>query len=310
VVVGSYGVGLTLTLDRCPDAGETVVGKTFDGGHGGKGSNQAIGAARLGASVVLCSVVGTDHYADSARTLWHTEGVDASMVDSLAGSTMVGVILVEPSGENRIAIVPGVLDDFTADRLNRLAEVLASADVLIVGLEIPTATAHEALRIGREAGVITVLNPAPVPTDALPDGMLGLVDHVTPNRTEAARLAGLPASTDAHRLITAQCFDDVGTVVLTLGADGALVRDGAGIHRIHAVQVPVVDTTGAGDAFNAAYAVRLAAGDSARDAAAFAVRAAAFSVTRAQVIPSLPYLADVNSLDTASTTRPTASSVR
>lgn len=289
VVVGSYGVGLSLTMDRMPDAGETVTGHQFATGHGGKGSNQAVAVARLGATAVLCSAVGTDSFGDQARRLWADEGVDCTMVSTLDGSTMVGVILVDGSGENRIAIAPGVLAHFGADCLGGLEAALADADVLLVGLEIPVDTAHEALRIGRRAAVVTILNPAPAPPEPLPAGMLALADHVTPNRTEAARLAGVTAGTEPTAIIGAQCFDGPGTTVLTLGSEGALIRRGDRITKIDAVVAPnVVDTTGAGDAFNAAYAVRLASRDDPVDAARFAARAASWCVSKREVIPSLP----------------------
>ena len=239
VVVGSYGVGLSLTMERMPEAGETVTGEQFSTGHGGKGSNQAVAAARLGATAVLCTAVGSDPFGEQAKALWADEGVDSTMVRTLPGSTMVGVILVDAAGENRIAIAPGVLADFTAECLDGLETALADADVLLVGLEIPVDTAHEALRIGRDAGVVTVLNPAPAPPAALPAGMLALVDHVTPNRTEAARLAGLPTrQRAARRSIGAACFADVGTAVLTLGGDGALIRHGGAVDKIDAVVAP------------------------------------------------------------------------
>ncbi|MEO5722745.1 MAG: ribokinase [Ilumatobacteraceae bacterium] len=294
VVVGSYGVGISLTVDRVPDAGETVIGQTFRTGHGGKGSNQAVAAARLGASVSLCTVVGNDAFGDDARTLWAAEGVDFRMTRTIEGSTMIGMILVDKAGENRIAIVPGVLDKFTVDALDPLAVALVDADVLLVGLEIPIATAFGALRIGRKAGVTTILNPAPAPATALPDGMLALVDHLIPNRTEAARLSGLAPTTDAEVLINSAVFADVETVVLTLGAEGALVRRNRELTHLEAASVPVVDTTGAGDSFNAAYAVMLARGTDPVDAARFAVRAAARCVTRHEVIPSLPYASDLD----------------
>lgn len=295
VVVGSYGVGLTLTMDRIPDAGETVTGRHFATGHGGKGSNQAVAAARLGARVVLCSAVGADDFGIQARALWATEGVDARLVRTLEGATMVGVILVDAVGENRIAIAPGVLADYSAGELEGLDAALADADVLLVGLEIPIATAYEALRRGRRAGVVTILNPAPAPTVSLPEGLLALADHVTPNRSEAARLAGLPSDTDPRSLLAAACFSTVGTVVLTLGGDGALVRHGDNVIKIDAVPAgSVVDTTGAGDAFNGAYAVRLAHGDRPAIAARYAACAASWSVSKAEVIPSLPHDRDLD----------------
>lgn len=307
VVVGSYGVGLSLTMERMPEAGETVTGEQFATGHGGKGSNQAVAIARLGATAVLCSAVGSDPFGDQAKVLWADEGVDCTMVRTLDGSTMVGVILVDAAGENRIALAPGVLANYTAECLDGLEAVLADADVLLVGLEIPVDTAHEALRIGRRAGVVTILNPAPAPSVALPAGMLALADHVTPNRTEAARLAGLPIDSDPADLIAAVCFADVGTTVLTLGSDGALIRHGNDIAQVEAVVAPnVVDTTGAGDAFNGAYAVRLADHAAPIDAARFAARAASWCVTRREVIPSLAFRRDLEQPDGAIDSRRSA----
>jgi ribokinase len=294
IVVGSYGVGLSLTMERMPEAGETVTGEQFSTGHGGKGSNQAVAVARLGATAVLCTAVGSDAFGEQAKALWADEGVDFTMVRTLPGSTMVGVILVDAAGENRIALAPGVLADYTADCLDGLVTALTDADVLLVGLEIPVDTAHEALRLGRDAGVVTILNPAPAPPVALPAGMLALADHVTPNRTEAARLAGLPTDSDPAVLVGAACFADVGTTVLTLGRDGALIRQGDAVDKIDAVVARhVVDTTGAGDAFNGAYAVSLAGDLAPIDAARFAARAASWCVSRREVIPSLALRSDL-----------------
>lgn len=294
VVVGSFGVGLTFSMERVPDAGETVIGRAFSVDDGGKGSNQAIGAARLGATVALCTAVGSDSHGERGRALWKEEGVDATLATTISGSTMVGMIVVDERGENRIAIVPGVLDEFTPDLLDGLDAALTDADVLLVGLEIPFATAHAALAAGRRAGVITILNPAPAPAGALPSEMLALVDHLTPNRSEAARLAGLPADAAAADLLAANCLATIPIVALTLGGDGVLLRTESGTVAINAVHVdPVVDTTGAGDSFNAAYAVRIALGDEPVAAARFAVRAAGHCVGRAHVVPSLPHLTDL-----------------
>lgn len=294
VVVGSYGVGLTLTVDRAPRAGETVVGHAFSSGPGGKGSNQAIAAARLGADVDLVTVVGTDDYGRAAHALWHAEGVGTAGVQTLGGTTMVGVILVEGNGENRIAIAPGVLADMTIAELDGLEALVCDASVVLVSLEIPVDVAYEALRRARAAGVPTVLNPAPAPSGALPAGMLDLVDHLTPNRTEAAALSSLPTSTDAHDLIHADCFAPVTNLVITLGDEGALLRTPDGVERLPAARVPVVDSTGAGDTFSAAYAVEIALGARPVDAARFATVAAALCVTRAEVVPSLPRRSDVD----------------
>lgn len=294
VVVGSYGVGLTLATDRVPEPGETVIGHSFSTGHGGKGSNQAVAARRLGATVTLFSMIGSDAFGQGARDLWSDEGVDHDHVAVAEGSTMVGVILVDATGENRIAIAPGVLTSFGPDDLAGLDTALETADVLLVGLEIPVATAVAALQAGRRAGVPTVLNPAPAPPEPLPADLLSFVDHLLPNRTEAAHLTGRATDSDPFDLLADTSLDRVPTVVLTLGAEGALVRSGDEICAVPAVPVAdVVDTTGAGDTFSAAYSVQLARGADPVTAARFAARAAAHCVGIAEVIPSLPYDRDL-----------------
>jgi ribokinase len=208
---------------------------------------------------------------------------------------MVGMILVEPSGENRIVVAGGALEHLRPDHVEAFRAQLAAADIVVVSLEIPVETAVAALRIAREAGTRTLLNPAPA--QALSGEVWGLVDIVTPNRTEAAILLGDDpgAPEPPGALAAALHARGAETVVLTLGADGALVHDHLGARAIDPVVPPsVVDTTGAGDAFTAALAVELAAGRSTDDAVRFATRVGAHVVGIPEVIPSLPRRADLN----------------
>jgi ribokinase len=295
-VVGSYGVGMTMRLPRVPVAGETLSGGEFASGHGGKGSNQAVAAARLGAQVSLLTAVGDDAMGHGARELWAAEGVDASDVIAADGApTMVGMILVEPSGENRIVIANGALDRLLPEHVGGFAQRLAEADVAVVCLEIPVATAARALEAAHGAGARTLLNPAPA--TPLPPEIWRHVDVVTPNRTEAAILLGLEPDTDVATQDLAIALRTLGaaTVVVTLGAEGALVHDDRGTRRVPPVapRGAVVDTTGAGDAFTGALAVALARGEDVDAAVRFAARAGAHAVTIAEVIPALPYLHDL-----------------
>jgi ribokinase len=267
-IVGSYGVGLTVELDRVPDAGETVVGRSFRRDHGGKGSNQAVGAARLGAEVDFLTAIGDDAFGHEAIALWDTEGVRAEAVLAPPAATMTAPIFVEPSGQNRIVIVPGALDRLTRAHVDAFAERIARADVCLVQLEIPLDTALYALEVARRAGVRTILNPAPAPTGPIAPK----VDYVTPNETEAAAVQGARA-----------------TVVLTLGEEGAEL-DGV---RVPAFRASVVDTTGAGDAFNAAFAVALAEGQPDLDAVRRGCAAGAHMVEHAGVVPGLPTRAEL-----------------
>ncbi|GAA5035649.1 ribokinase [Microbacterium fluvii] len=295
-VVGSYGVGLTMRVARMPEAGETLSGAQFDSGPGGKGSNQAIGAARLGAEVNLLTAVGDDDYGRAAFELWAQEKVGSShVVVSTEAATMVGFILVEPSGENRIAIAPGALDTLDAQAVATFRDAIAAADVLVVSMEIPLPAVVAALRLGRETGTRTLLNPAPA--QPLPDEAWPLIDVITPNQSEAPVLLGLDPDHghDDEDLVRLLAGRTAGSVVLTRGGAGALLFDDGTLTTVAPVRVEnVVDTTGAGDSFTAALAVRLAEGASLADAAETAARAGAHTVTTAGVIPALPTRTDLD----------------
>jgi ribokinase len=289
-VVGSYGVGLTMRVPQAPGPGETVAGGTFDEGPGGKGSNQAVGAARLGAQVSFLTAVGDDAFGQAGRNLWIEEGVDGAHVITGQRPTMVGFIIVEPSGENRIALAPGALDELEATHVKDFTAEIAAADVLVVSMEIPEAAVVEALRIGREVGTTTLLNPAPA--RALPAHVWSMIDVITPNQTEAPVLLGLTADHDRsdEQLALELQERTGGCVVLTRGGGGSLLC-GADreLHSIPALTVDhVVDTTGAGDSYTAALAVALAQGIPLIDAAHYAAAAGAHAVTIAGVIPALP----------------------
>jgi len=267
-VVGSYGVGLTFAVERPPERGETVIGSLFRTDDGGKGSNQAVGAARLGADVTLLTAVGRDLFGDQAFRLWEREGVDASAVLRVPEPTMTAAILVEPSGDNRIVIVPGALAALTPEHVDAFRRQIAAADVLLVQLEIPVESALHALDVGRAAGVRTVLNPAPAPSTPIRPH----ADYLTPNETEAPAVEGAD-----------------GTLVLTLGARGASLGD----ELVPAYPAHPVDTTGAGDAFCAAFAVALAEGAADLDAVRWGCAAGAHMVEHAGVIPGLPTRAEL-----------------
>jgi ribokinase len=283
-VVGSYGAGLTLRVPRTPGPGETIIGGPFEIHAGGKGSNQAIAAARLGAQVHFLTALGRDPFAEQARALWESEGVDAARVIDVDSSTMVGVILVEESGQNRIAIAPGALDALTPEVVDGFADLIRESDVCLVQLEIPVAAAARALQIARDAGVLTVLNPAPA--RQLDDDVLRLTQFITPNEAEAATLVGEASPHEMGRRLLQR---GAGYAVVTLGEEGALAVSPAGSFHVPAVEVgPVVDTTGAGDAFAAAFAVAMAEGVSRDDAVRWGCAAGGFAVTRWGVVPALP----------------------
>jgi ribokinase len=295
-VIGSYGVGLSIRVPRMPDGGETLTGSSFQEGPGGKGSNQAIGAARLGADVTLLTAVGSDKYGTAARELWDSEGIDASgILISAKAPTMAGIIMVEPSGENRIVIAPGALDLLDRSHVEAFRAEIATADVVLVSMEIPIEAVSAAVRIGREEGTTTVLNPAPA--RPLDNDLLANVDIITPNQSEARTiLASEDVLIDDEQLARVLAERVDGAVVLTRGSEGAiLVEDDKTQYIAPVTARRVVDTTGAGDSFNAALAVSLASGSSLHEAAEYAVKAGAHTVATDGVVPALPTRDDLSS---------------
>jgi ribokinase len=293
VVVGSYATGLTMKVDRLPCSGETLLASGYRVDYGGKGSNQAVGCARLGARVSFVAKIGKDGFGDSALNLYREEGVNTAHVIRTADApTGVGFIIVEAaSGHNCITIDPGANELLSAAEVAK-AEFTGSRAVL-TQLEIPVAAAEAAMAHGRESSAITILNPAPV--RPLPAEVLKLIDVLTPNESEAKVLLGekpdssLKPEEIAKRLISL----GVKNVVMTLGEQGALLVTSEGAFRVPAIRVKAVDTTGAGDAFNAGLAVSLASGTTLEEAVRFAVVTGGLAVTKEGVIPSLPRLAEV-----------------
>ena len=294
-VVGSYAVGLFMRTKRAPAPGETIEGKEFTEFHGGKGSNQAVGCARLGAETTFLACIGNDDAGDKAIALYETEGVNIdSVIRHPTLPTGVGFIIVDESGENQIAV------DFGANRALQPEDVRAHRDTIeasgavVVQMEIPVSAAMEAMKVGRECGVVTVLNPAPY--QPVPSGWQN-VDVITPNQSEARLILGLAPDSPAKTEELADGIRDrgVGSVVVTLGADGAYVVSDSFTGAVPGRSVDVVDTTGAGDAFAAAIATVLAEGADLRDAVAFAVVAGSLAVTKYGVIPALPYRSEAES---------------
>lgn len=289
-VVGSYATGLTMKVQRIPAAGETLLGSGYRVDFGGKGSNQAVGCARLGAQVDFIAKIGKDSFADMALGLYRDEGIDVTYVKrTVDAPTGVGFIVVEETtGQNSIVIDPGANELLTASDIAGGDAVLKSAAVVLTQLEIPVAAAEAALAHGRSSGAVTILNPAPV--RPLPPSVLGLIDILTPNETEATILAGRAPdmATEPEAIGQELIRDGVKQVVMTLGEKGALLITASSCTHFPAVQVRAVDTTGAGDAFNAGLATALVHGATIEQAVPFAVVIGAMAVTKEGVIPSLP----------------------
>ena len=294
VVVGSFNADLTAYMQRMPRPGETVQGDTFMTGAGGKGSNQAVAAARLGAEVAFIGRVGADVFANIAYELWDGEGINYQHVGRDAEyATGVAPILVDSSGENMIVVVLGANSRVQKSDIDAAREVIAAADVLIAQLEINLDMVAYALETAKELGVRTILNPAPAA--ALPPETLALADYLTPNETELETLAGDDA-TDVEAAARGLLTRPDQIALVTLGAQGAQIVAPGLSKVVPSYKVEAVDTTGAGDAFNGALAVALAEGMALEEALSFANAAAALSVTKPGAAPSTPYRADVDAL--------------
>lgn len=296
-VVGSFAVGMTMRTPSLPVFGQTLLGSDFDMGPGGKGSNQAVAAARLGAEAALVAFVGSDALARVATDLYTAEGVNARHVRELPGrATGVGIIILNRDGNNFIILDMGANEALDAAAVDAAGDRIAQSDVVMTVLEIPLVAAMRAMELGRAAGARTILNPAPA--RLLPPAIFAFIDVLTPNESELRVLLGLaPDDPRPSRVLAGMLRDrGVGTVVVTLGRAGALILgDGMDI-MIPSLPVPVIDTTGAGDAFNAGLAVALAEGQDLPAAVRFAVACGAHACTRLGVVPSLGRRAEVEAL--------------
>lgn len=288
VVVGSFNADLVTDLARLPHAGETVFGHRFGIVAGGKGSNQAVAMARLGAQVTFVGCIGQDALADIGIGLWAKEGIETRYVGRSTSATGVAVIFVEDGGANVIVVTKGANDDLSRAHIDAARAAIAEADFVIAPLETPLDTVQYAFQTAHELGVKTILNPAPaVP---LPADLLALVDYLTPNEHELAILAHDGATLDAARSLLTQAGQ---TAIVTLGAQGAQWVTAQATGRVPAFSVDVVDTVGAGDAFNGGLAVALAEGKALEDALRFASAVAGLSVTRRGAADSMPLRAEV-----------------
>ncbi|MGH9431583.1 MAG: ribokinase [Terriglobia bacterium] len=294
-VVGSYAAGLTMNVPRLPAPGETQLGSGYRFEHGGKGSNQAVGCARLGASVQFVARIGADAFGNMALELYQQEGIDVANITRMTEvPTGTGFIMVESSsGHNLISLDPGANGQLSPQDVLNCRQALASSQVLLTQLEIPVTAAAEALACARAQGAIAILNPAPA--QPLPGEVLRSASLLTPNESEARILVGLAAQarTSEEDIARALMSRGVGQVVITLGEKGALVATAESTVRIPAISVRAVDTTGAGDAFNAGLAVALACGAGLEAAVGFAVVAGGLAVTKQGVVPALPHLDEV-----------------
>ena len=297
VVAGSLNMDLVGVASRIPSPGETVMGREFFQAPGGKGANQAYAAARLGGLASMLGRVGSDDLGRILKANLEAAGCDAKHVKTVPGSSGVALISIDAAGQNSILVAPGANALYAPVDFEQDAPALAGAGLLLLQLEIPIETVMAAASAGRRAGARVILDPAPA-AQVLPAELCRQVDILTPNEVEAAQLAGVSAGRlsleDAEAIAARLLATGVGAVIVKLGAQGCLVADGQTMSRVAAPVVEAVDTTAAGDVFNAALAVALAEHAALLEACRFAVHAAALSVTRRGAQPSMPLREEVD----------------
>jgi ribokinase len=298
VILGVFVADTAYRADRAPKMGETIMGNSFALGPGGKGSNQAVAAAMAGGEAHFISKLGRDPFADMALATWEKAGVTPQITqenDSYTGAAYI--FIEEATGNNAIIICPGVAGTIDAAFIDGHADLISSASIFMTQLEQPMPAALRALQIAKAGGATTILNPAPAAE--LPEGMLALCDYITPNETEAEALTDLPVTSvdEAKRAAQALLDKGVGTAIITLGENGALYYDGTETAHVPVFTAgPVVETTGAGDAFNGGFATALSQGMTPIEAVRFGCATASISVTRPGTAPSMPARSEIDAL--------------
>jgi len=293
-VIGSANVDYAVSLPRLPRVGETVSGGILLINHGGKGANQAVAAQRLGAEVRMIGCVGEDRPGTQIHEALFSQGINVDgLMRTGAAPTGTALILVDPEGRNQIGVAPGANHKLTVEMAKRHEAAIQWAELVLCQLEVPLAVVLWALVAARRHGVPTILNPAPF--RPMPEDVWRYITYLTPNETELGALTGIEVrDVDSAREAAAQMLGrGSSTVIVTLGAQGAVVCDGKSATHYPAFPVTAVDTTGAGDAFNGALAVGLAAGGNLEQAIPLASAAAALTCTKRGAQDSLPARADV-----------------
>lgn len=294
IVAGSMNMDMVVKTSHIPQPGETVLGGTFFMNPGGKGANQAIAVARLGAEVAFIGKIGDDIFGRQSSQLFEDEGVDiAGLVADEDQPSGIALITVDEKGENSIVVAPGANARLYPEDVERSFKNYPEAQILLVQLEIPLDTVQFAAELAKKQGVKVILNPAPA-NKSVPD-FYKLIDIITPNVTEAEMLTGVKITDSDSALVAAKKLRSFGvpTVIITLGSSGAILLDGEEFHHIDAPKVTAVDTTAAGDVFNGALAVAISEGKPLPEATAFACKAASIAVTKLGAQASIPYRNEV-----------------
>ena len=294
IIIGSANLDLTVRVKFLPRPGETVGGGVLLQANGGKGANQAVAAARLGADVMLLTCLGDDTNGRMLCGQFEAEGIDTTRIKFSSTPTGTALIFVDDNAENCIAVAPGSNKDLLPEDVDGISREIKDADYLLAQLEIPMATVERAAFLARQLGVKFILNPAPMAT--VSDELLSLVWLITPNETEAEKLTGISIKSEGSALHAARALmaKGIDNVIITLGSKGSLVCTPERSEIVPARYVKAVDTVGAGDVYNGALVAALAEGRDLFEAARVATAAASISVTRPGAQTSAPYRKEID----------------
>ena len=296
IVVGSSNVDLTARVKRLPRPGETIGGATLLRANGGKGANQAVAAARMGANVMFLTCLGNDASGEMLSTQFAADGIDTSCIKLSATPTGTALIFVDDNAENCIAVAPGANNDLLPSDIDAARKCIEGAEYLLVQLEIPMPTVVRSVELADSLGIKTILNPAPM--CPVPEELFGHIWLITPNQTEAEQLTGIHVDSEenARKAADALFAKGVKNVIITLGCKGSLVCTPEESKLVPARKVQAVDTTGAGDVYNGALAAALSEGKSLVEAAGLATLASSVAVTRMGAQTSAPYRNEVDNI--------------
>lgn len=296
VVIGSCNVDMVVSSPKMPAPGETVMGGKFDIISGGKGANQAVSAARAKGQVSFIAKVGNDDFGRNAIAGFKVDNIDTSniFIDPINPTGIAVIIVEENTGQNSIVVASGANGNLCVSEIKEVEKIITEADVVLIQLEIPLEVVHYCLKICKQNGVTTILNPAPA--KSLSDEILNLVDIITPNESEIQILTGInPDETLQIKNAAASLLEKVNdTVIVTLGDKGVYFASKNGDEGfVSATKVEAVDTTAAGDVFNGYLATMIAQGKNYKEGIQIANKAAAISVTRKGAQPSIPYIQEI-----------------
>lgn len=295
-IIGSSNIDITARVSSLPRPGETVGGGRISQANGGKGANQAVAAARLGADAAFITCIGDDTTGRTLAGQFALDGLDTSLVKYSGTPTGTALIFVDDNAENCIAVAPGANNDLLPEDIDAAGKAIAGSGFVLLQLEIPMETVERAVDIAYKGGAKVVLNPAPM--RELPDSLLSKLYLITPNETEAEKITGMAIGSeeDARKAAGILLAKGVKNVIITMGSAGSLVCTADGTEFVPARKVKAVDTTAAGDVYNGALVTALSEGKTLVDAARFATKASSISVTRPGAQTSAPSRSEVDSL--------------